>query len=791
MTKPQACIEQPGGSTPGVSPYAEIEAAIATMDGGGEAQGASRAIRAYAALGLWAPAAALLAGLDSASAPTGELDAIRATIQSQGTGRVDWAACQGRFKRNLAVLLKQDPRFGRVEEAWTASRPHYELFRATDGNYQIAQAADGGRRQWVPALRDHKAWALQQPLQHQEGVLMPAPYLFEGLGMGHYFRRVYEASKDTFLGYSCALYVVERDPVAFAISLHLHDWRAMFEDPRVMIFIGEDSLHRLASCLEDDLALPLPGLCVQMPRWSRGLDPAPMEIVGRLAAGRRQAEAAALAKLEQRYADRDAAYWSRRFDEALEGTGQPLRILSAVSIHTTFLQYSLRDATQALEELGCETRLLTEQSNHHVIGNSTYHRVIEEFNPDLFFVLDHLRGPHAAYVPSGLPVFTWDQDLLPHAINAETIRNMGPLDVLASVSAAHCVTKLGCDENRTINCIMPTNPARFSGEAMDEAELEAHRCDVSYVSNASQSPGDFHKEQWEGLGDETSRRVLQAVHDEIRAEAERCPRVPNERRRAAIDVAAGKLGVRVPERFGNWLGSWYIWRLLDRIFRHQALAWAADWALENGRALHLYGRGWENHKTLHAFARGVAHNEQELRRIYQASAINLQLIPSGFLHQRAMDGLAAGGFFLSRKACSDQQSAVMQPILARAAEIGVTTLGEPAARADRTLQEALVAYEEETGQHPDPDDDMSLAYLRIAARDPCAGSVFPGFERLVFDDAVSFRRTADYFLDNAGERRSVASQMRQVVLERFSYKDTMRRFLDGHRRYLKASASKP
>ena len=81
--------------------------------------------------------------------------------------------------------------------------------------------------------------------------------------------------------------------------------------------------------------------------------------------------------------------------------------------------------------------------------------------------------------------------------------------------------------------------------------------------------------------------------------------------------------------------------------------------------------GWENHPTLSEFAAGPADNGRELLCIYRASKINLQLMPAGFIHQRALDGLASGGFFLTRFIPQDVRGRVLRRLQARMSELNI------------------------------------------------------------------------------------------------------------------------
>src|SRR4029434_1442024 len=66
-------------------------------------------------------------------------------------------------------------------------------------------------------------------------------------------------------------------------------------------------------------------------------------------------------------------------------------------------------------------------------------------------------------------------------------------------------------------------------------------------------------------------------------------------------------------------------RIYDRLFRHEALEWAAEWALARKRTFKIFGRGWENHPTLKQFACGEVESGYALRCLYQASSISLQI----------------------------------------------------------------------------------------------------------------------------------------------------------------------
>ena len=245
---------------------------------------------------------------------------------------------------------------------------------------------------------------------------------------------------------------------------------------------------------ENDPDLPFPRHGYTQSAFRPGCDPPAVAVVEQAGAIRERELAQSSRELEAKYASRDMAHWARRFDEALSGRGRPLRVLAAVSVHTTFLQHSMRDIKRALESLGHECMVLMERSNHHVIGTLTYHAAMREFDPDLFLSIDHLRPEFGEIVPSNLPVLTWDQDLLPQVFTDKNMRLVPRQDFLVGCAKPNWV-KAGLNPRQFLHARVPTCPEQFGGDPLTEAEQARYACDVSYVSHASQTPKAFHEEE--------------------------------------------------------------------------------------------------------------------------------------------------------------------------------------------------------------------------------------------------------------------------------------------------------
>ncbi|MDO8630625.1 MAG: glycosyltransferase [Phycisphaerales bacterium] len=747
-------------------------------------------VREYLALNLTVPARELLESRLADGCGSNELDALRKSVSKLSGSPIPWSRYAERFEENLAALSQRDEDAARIRQAWLRHSDDFQLFVDRNRAHHVRHRGDQGIGHWIPFLADHRALDDGRPLPDDIKGSTPGPYLFEGLGQGRFFERVYEATRDTFIGYSCPLYVVEPDAAALAVVLHLNDWRTILADPRVIFFVGADCLDRLRRCWDADLDLPWPQHAFTLGTFPADYKPGAVAVVREAGLAREHAVRESLADLEQRYAARDVRYWAARFADVLNGRpGAPgLRILAAVSIHTTFLQHSMRDARRALESLGHQVRVLSEDRPYTIIGPLTYHNAIRGFDPDLFFILDHLRPECETLVPQNLPILTWDQDQLPQVFTKTNLQRIARHDFIAGCSKFHCVS-LGCDSRQFLNARVPTCPEQFSGEPPSDEELRRYACDVSFVSHASQTPKAFHEHERASYGNPAIARLLDAMYELLPDQLARYRVVDGGVMSVVLGEACRRCGVaNLDPDLRSRLCGWYLWRLGDRMFRHEALEWVAAWAGRNGRSFRIYGNGWDKHPTLSAFAAGPAGNGRELLCVYRASRINLQLMPAGFVHQRSLDGLTAGGFFLGRYVPDDLRGGTLRRLTARIDELGVGNTRALLDHRDPELQQLLRDY---VGERLDRGDHFPydlLTHIRVNAELTYPDEAFSDMPEIVFDSAEQFAALADRFLGDESARRAITERMRSAVIARFSYRATMDRFLHAMAGHLRAAA---
>jgi hypothetical protein len=740
------------------------------------------AVREYLRMGLGAAAAELLSSAGPSLTGTAEFAELRALAARQ-TRIVAWDRRAKRFERNLAPLAARGIAVDDIRAAWSAGQTAYELHLDSSGGEQVRGRLPGGCRRWLRLGPSPVAMAESAPLPVDAEALMPGPYLFESLGLPEYLLRIWRRTRNTFHGYDAAIYVVESNLTALGLALNLCDLSEPLADDAVMLFGGADCRERFRRTIEADPNLPPPRQCFDFSHLCRSHDgaahacPRGEALLEAMKSARHGRLVTALAGLEATYAGRDARYWARRFEAALSGAGPPLRVLATVSTRTTYLQYSMRDALDALETLGCQTRLLIETRRFEIVSAEAYHQVIGDFDPDLVFVIDHPRSSFGGRVPRNLPIMTWDQDALPHIFTPANLGQMGPLDVLVGLPHVPEIVNYGLDAAQFFVSQAATNPQRFDiGELTDE-ERARYACDISYVSHASQTPADFHAQERQLYREANAEKLLDALYKLA---------TDHVLERGSVDegdlarlLLAGEqaTGIHVPQTpMRERLMTWYLWRLCDRVFRHQALEWAARFAERTGRTLRIYGNGWDKHPTLARWAHGAAANGRELACVHRGSRINLQLMPAGFLHQRAMDGLCAGGFFLVRATPADERDPRVLRIQA-ALECGSFTSGaDLLSRAAPAVKEDFLGMGRRIGRAPAA-CEVTFQWIRSQRQIDYPHEVFARFREIVFADEAGFSAAAEHFLAAEAARRELTAEMQRVVIERYSYRATLDKFL--------------
>lgn len=743
-------------------------------------------VRQLAAAGLLHRAACTLRLVSGAGRETNAGRELVSLLGGSGAGRQSWATRSGQFSANCALLRKKVKWVGEVESAWRAGRGRLELNVTRTGSYSVFQYAGVGTQElglWRPRFAPEPPQPPASDVAAKIRQQVLSPFVINGAGLGMHLVWLWEATGQMPLGACPVLYQVESNWLALAVALHLADWTGPLADERVLIFAGPDAAAEFeASALADPWRFA-PRVVFPAGAWSQAEE---TEIAERAQRVREREEAAAREMrrgLNTQRAGRDVIYWAGRFGDR---SGRPLRVLGITSRFTTVLQYALRDALAALGRLGCETRLALEPSTSASITPRGCLALQEEFDPDLILLIDHTRPGRPECFCEHLPVVSWIQDRLPKLFDGELGKKLGPLDFCMGIAGDELCGEFNFPAERFFPCDMATDPGALlppDGEVPVLEPDDEFTCDIAFASNFNGTSAALHGE-FRGVAQPAARPLLDAIYEDL-GQRQRTGRL-----NGGLDCGAfvarmeSQVGVRLTPAMRVRVAGEFVRPLADRMLRQETVEWAIAWARERNLRLHLYGNGWADDARFAPFAQGFVPHGATLGRVFRAARINLHAGCNPAFHQRVLDGLAAGGFFLFRMHTVDTLAAMSRRVWEWMKARGATPPTRYSA-ADLPLE--LVQRQRRLrdliGHDPDGTTVLSAAdfaefrALHETRTRVLPSSLWPGFYELVFETESEFRERAGAFLEQAPERRATMMAMRERVVETFTYDGLMARML--------------
>ncbi|MCH7872415.1 MAG: glycosyltransferase family 1 protein, partial [Planctomycetes bacterium] len=222
----------------------------------------------------------------------------------------------------------------------------------------------------------------------------------------------------------------------------------------------------------------------------------------------------------------------------------------------------------------------------------------------------------------------------------------------------------------------------------------------------------------------------------------------------------------------------------DITLRERTVRAAARWADQSGGQFYLYGRGWDERAEFARFAKGFVKHGRELGRAFRAATISLHAGTNSALHQRVLDGLCAGGFFLIQEKTSDSahetSMAVYRYLLKERPSVPFVMKAEylPAPHDERYREMLRIrGVDPERGFPFDESQYKFMMFHGGRGRLPMASGYWPEYQQVVYRDPDHLVERIDFFLQHAEQRRELAREMRAVVLANFTYDAFVRNIL--------------
>jgi hypothetical protein len=367
----------------------------------------------------------------------------------------------------------------------------------------------------------------------------------------------------------------------------------------------------------------------------------------------------------------------------------------------------------------------------------------------------------------------WVQDRMPTIYSREAGRQQGRLDYTIGQSLLELTQQFGYPASRFLPTMMAVNESRFFPRELSADDITRYGCEVSFVSNATM-PADEVLREIKAQQSPLGAKFLDEVYARLRGIYDAGGSITSGdlMRQMIVQTAAD---LRVNTDVDSALNL-FTHRINNSLFRHQVIRWVAEMGLN----LHLYGKGWENHPEFARYGRGVADNQSQLPTIYQASAINLQVTPFGAVHQRLLDGLCAGGFFLLRSIVADELELILRDMEQWCRARNVGSGGEMVARQDAVLQQLTNRYAKLDGVNPLTRPDYyfgALGECALSGYTRTANMLWENSDKVTFSNREKLQSQILHFLAHPQERQEIARSMRQRVLETHTYQSITSRLL--------------
>jgi hypothetical protein len=687
--------------------------------------------------------------------------------------KIAWTPLQllkARFKANLAALGTRYPKLAQTLDSLTPSRMYYILPGA---DLLMLGAGDELSIKVLPQpLPPSQAMKFAETLFPQ-GVC-DQPLVVLGEDQGWLWDRVYRLRCDSagIPGFRPPLYFLIKNLEHLWIILHLQDWPKLLADARVRLFAGPEAFEEFRTSLFEDAMCPWPKLTLVADHslWPAGMN------IDKLLSSSRQIVVAKLTELGQQAHDTYREFTPETF-AARCARASSLRVMGITSRYTTFLQYSMRDWLAAFDRMGHRTFLFIEGADHEVPNSLATAKAVADFKPDLVITIDHYRG-EVSSIPDKVPMVMWVQDNLPNIFRPEAGVAQGPRDFCVGFGKLQLSQRYGYPRQRFLAANIGVNTERFSPGKLSADDLNRFGCDVSYVSHASVPAEVLIAQHIEKVKSTQGERLFRDMYDRLLAHYEGGGRAldePSMKQIFADSLASSRCSV--DEKTHDQVLGIFSQSINNAIFRHQTLRWLSELGVD----LRIYGTGWEKHPQLARHARGPADNKTQLNAIYQASKINLQVTASGAVHQRLLDGLAAGGFFLIRYSIGDAVGRSYQQLWDWCQRHGVGSDMEFRNKIDDEARQFLANVNRVLGHDMGGADLKLFDIVRTHADNEfmtCADSIWPEYDEISFANREQLQERLATFLSDDDARLRVAESMRRRVIEKASYEHINSRLLE-------------
>lgn len=616
----------------------------------------------FARLALPTPAAEILRNLPPDVARLAEVRALLDATRLMPPDVIPAASRIAQCRANLAALGDRGPGLGPELEDWADRAGQVECCRASDGNViRRARLQDGSYGPWQ-LVADHRATAADWDARiAADSRACERAIILEGADPPWLLARLLHRRTDRKDSYRPRLTLVQADRSEFFDGLSLAELTPGLGSPHVVAFTGPGAAESLRADLRARIDFDIAGPVLSLLSVRTRLDPPTVDISTQVAREQQLLTESLHARVQELYRGRGPGDWARRYQEALAGTGDPLRVLIPTARNSTFVKHASADLVDAFNRLGMRAELLIEPDDGTRMAAPAYLRRFAELRPDLVILINYPRSMMADAIPADVPFVCWLQDAMPHLFRAEAGAAHGPLDFLAGHLFQELFSKHGYPRQRALESHVLASDAKFHATPIHDRERARLECEIAYVSHQSETPDAQHDRLRAGLesavaGGRAVDRLREIIHLVAARHPSRLRSVSHHHIHGALRAGLR----REPDaRLTDLFTRTYVDPYADRLMRHETLRWAAEVCRRKGWRFRIYGRGWETHPHLAEFAAGELPHGDGLRASYQAARAHLHMTIHSLVHPRVFECLLSGGFPLCRMHASELNELIL------------------------------------------------------------------------------------------------------------------------------------
>lgn len=682
----------------------------------------------------------------------------------------------GRFAANLAALQEHRPDVLRtlhdtpdghgvhiVEQPGVDPTLHIE---ANDRQMPLSIKND-------PAQTIATLWPqLDQPRKTADAVMLL------GIGDGYLLDKLAAEPEPLLFNQKQLVVLVEMNIDVLRGCLMLHDWSqddSPITDPRFVWIVSADQVQvtqQLTEELVEKRVLAPPAYVVRQTVNARPM----LDAVAACGQAYQRQFDALGEQLDTHYSDVSSQQLAAMFGD--DPPRQP-RILLCTSRFTSVLQYATADTSRAMRSIGWDTRILIEDTDWRKFSPLAYRQVLAQYKPDAVFFIDHLSREFGRTIPKQVPALTWIQDELPHLTDTASGESIGQRDFVLSGCCTMYVKQFAYPRDQCIDLEKVTHLPQHLPVTEKPCD---DRPDVLYVSNASQEPSRVAEELIalaHAQAPQTSTMVECACSAIIETYAQGQTIYTHQAiEKLLVQIMANCQLTAPPEAVTRHALTLHN-RLNNALYRQQALRWVAQACDDMGLRLELRGRGWDQHPDFAAYDRGPIAYGPDLEQRTRQAQINLQIVPCSNVHQRLLDGIAAGGFYLIRSHPIDAIYAGLIDLMQRHDAVdarSITELSERITPGDQPRLDTLAQQFDQTftsiGHQYDPVD--ALTYLaRSDSLDRLSG--LPHEQDVSFTDQATTQRLIERFIGDDSARAAIVAAQFDFVKAHYGAQANWRR----------------